>query len=113
MYSVQVMRKDNNTPVCYMVDWMRWRPHSSREHIEVFRLDFGSCSDHPLLLNGPVIPLAIHTVLSLCISHHCRRQTRAKAAQHLLQAQGGGLSMGMELSLGLVVEIVGPLVLMG
>lgn len=97
------------------------RPHSW-EHIEGFRLDFDSCPSHPLLLNGPVIALSIHTVLSLglptCISHHCRShpsgQTGAEAAQHLLQARGGGLSLGLELSLGLVlVEVVGPLLLMG
>lgn len=100
---------------------MRRRPHSW-EHINGFRLDFGPCPAHPVLLNGPVIPLSIHTVLSLnlamCISRHCRRhhsrQTGAETAQDLLHAWGGGLSLRLELSVNLVlVEVVGPLLLMG
>lgn len=100
---------------------MRRSPHSW-EHVEGFRLDFGSWPTHPLLLTDPVVPLSIHRVLSLglpmWISQHCRGrrsgQTGVEAAQHLLQGQGRGLGYRQELCLGLVLVLVeGPLLLMG
>lgn len=96
---------------------MRRRPHSW-EHIEGFRLDFRSCPAHSLLLNGPIVPLSVHTVrplsLPMCISHHCSRHhsglTGGEAVQHLLQAWGACLDLGLELSLSL--KVVGSLLLM-
>lgn len=99
------------------MNWLRGGPHRW-DHVNGLRFELRAGPVQLLMGNSPVVPVTIRTVLPWSLSqrasHHCwmdrTGKVGAEAAQYLRQT----LSLGLKLSLSLVlVKAVGPLLLLG